>query len=81
MVDANGALDSAVTLRSIFQQSQQTWLRAGAGIVADSQPAREYDETTNKLRSVAHCLVPTSTTHHHAPITPAANHKSPRQFR
>jgi salicylate synthetase len=59
MVDAHGALDSAVVLRSIFQQLQgTTWLRAGAGIVADSQPFREYDETTNKLRSVAHCLIP-----------------------
>jgi len=80
MVDANGALDSAVILRSIFQQSQQTWLRAGAGIVADSQPDREYDETTNKLRSVAHCLVPASATHHHPPITPAANRQSLHQF-
>lgn len=59
MVDAHGALDSAVILRSIFQHSPgTTWLRAGAGIVADSQPSREYDETTNKLRSVAHCLIP-----------------------
>ncbi|MGH3779463.1 MAG: salicylate synthase, partial [Pseudonocardiaceae bacterium] len=58
MVDANGALDSAVVLRSIFQQPRgTTWLRAGAGIVADSHPTREYDETTNKLRSVANCLV------------------------
>jgi salicylate synthetase len=64
MVDANGALDSAVVLRSIFQQAQRTWLRAGAGIVADSKPSREYDETTNKLRSVAHCLVPASKPHH-----------------
>jgi salicylate synthase len=79
MADAHGALDSAVILRSIFQQSQQTWLRAGAGIVADSRPAREYDETTNKLRSVAHCLVPTNTTHHHPPITPAGHHTSPHQ--
>lgn len=80
MIDANGELDSAVILRSIFQQSQQTWLRAGAGIVADSQPHREYDETTNKLQSVAHCLVPSGKTHHHAPITPAANHQPPHQF-
>lgn len=74
MVDANGALDSAVVLRSIFQQAQQTWLRAGAGIVADSQPAREYDETTNKLRSAAHCLVPASKPSQSITTSPASNH-------
>ncbi|MBV8994170.1 MAG: salicylate synthase, partial [Pseudonocardiales bacterium] len=77
MVDANGALDSAVVLRSIFQQAQQTWLRAGAGIVADSQPAREYDETTNKLRSVAHCLVAASKSDQALTMTPANNHHTP----
>jgi salicylate synthase len=59
MVEASGALDSAVILRSLFQQPQgTTWLRAGAGIVTDSHPSREYDETTTKLQSVARCLVP-----------------------
>jgi salicylate synthetase len=59
MVEASGALDSAVVLRSLFQQPQgTTWLRAGAGIVTDSHPSREYDETTSKLQSVARCLVP-----------------------
>jgi salicylate synthetase len=78
MVDASGALDSAVVLRSIFQQSQGTaWLRAGAGIVADSQPFREYDETTNKLRSVAHCLVQASKPHQPAIITPTDDRNAP----
>lgn len=80
MVNARGALDSAVVLRSIFQQSQQTWLRAGAGIVTDSQSAKEYDETTNKLRSVAYCLVPASKTYDQPPMVPAANYKSPSQL-
>ncbi|WP_447034611.1 salicylate synthase [Streptomyces sp. DSM 118878] len=62
MVDALGALDSAVVLRSVFQHRDgPTWLRAGAGIVTDSDPGREYDETTDKLRSVAHCLVRATT--------------------
>jgi salicylate synthetase len=78
MVDANGALDSAVVLRSIFQQPHQTtWLRAGAGIVADSQPSREYDETTNKLRSVAHCLIQARKPHHPATVAPASNRQTP----
>lgn len=59
MVDGSGALDSAVVLRSLYQRQEGTaWLRAGAGIVADSLPSREYDETTSKLRSVAGCLIP-----------------------
>ena len=78
MVDANGALDSAVVLRSIFQQAHQAWLRAGAGIVADSQPAREYDETTNKLRSAARCLVPASKPDHALIMNAADNHHTPR---
>lgn len=62
VVDAQGALDSAVILRTMFQHRDgPTWLRAGAGIVPGSDPGREYDETTNKLRSVAHCLVRATT--------------------
>lgn len=60
MVDNSGALDSAVVLRSLFQRQEgPVWLRAGAGVVVDSLPSREYDETTSKLKSVAACLVPT----------------------
>jgi salicylate synthase len=77
VVDASGALDSAVVLRSIFQQSQQTWLRAGAGIVTDSQSSQEYDETTNKLRSVAHCLVPADNLRHPLTTAPAENRQAP----
>jgi len=54
---SDGFFDGAVVLRSIFQDESGTWLRAGAGIVADSDPASEYEETTSKLRSAAGCLV------------------------
>ncbi|RKT54271.1 salicylate synthase [Saccharothrix australiensis] len=57
-VDAHGALDAAVVLRTVFRQAGRTWLRAGAGIVADSLPARELEETREKLRSTALHLVP-----------------------
>jgi salicylate synthase len=57
MADAAGGLDAALVLRSIFQSGEETWLRAGAGIVPGSDPAREFDETTAKLRSAADCLV------------------------
>jgi salicylate synthase len=53
-----GEIDSALVLRSVFQNPDGgTWLQAGAGIVENSDPVAEYDETTNKLASVARCLV------------------------
>jgi anthranilate/para-aminobenzoate synthase component I len=57
-VDSRGTLDAALVLRTVFQQSNHTWLQAGAGIVAGSTPDREFEETCEKLRSVARFLVP-----------------------
>lgn len=57
--DATGTLDAALVLRSIFQQDERCWLQAGAGIVQQSQPEREHEETCEKLRSIADHLVPT----------------------
>lgn len=53
-----GELDAALVLRSVFQQEERTWLQAGAGLVADSRPDREFEETCEKLRSIAPYLVP-----------------------
>lgn len=57
-VDCEGDLDAALTLRSVFRHGGRTWLRAGAGIVAQSSPERELEETKEKLRSVSRHLVP-----------------------
>ncbi|SDF43309.1 anthranilate synthase component 1/salicylate synthetase [Lentzea fradiae] len=57
-VDQSGALDAALVLRSVYRQHGRTWLRAGAGIVAQSTPDREFEETCEKLDSVARFLVP-----------------------
>jgi len=56
-VDHEGALDAALVLRSVYQRDGRTWLRAGAGIVAQSSPERELEETREKLRSVSRFLV------------------------
>ncbi|OZM78697.1 salicylate synthase [Pseudonocardia sp. MH-G8] len=56
-VDHAGALDAALVLRSVYQRDGLTWLRAGAGIVAQSSPERELEETREKLRSVSRFLV------------------------
>jgi salicylate synthase len=58
VVDSDGSLDAALVLRTVFEQSGKAWLRAGAGIVRQSDPAREMEETCEKLRSVSTYLVP-----------------------
>ncbi|GAB3497626.1 salicylate synthase [Amycolatopsis cihanbeyliensis] len=55
--DADGTLDAALVLRSVYRRGGRTWLRAGAGIVAQSAPDRELEETEEKLRSVSRFLV------------------------
>ncbi|MNV66466.1 Isochorismate synthase/isochorismate lyase [compost metagenome] len=56
-VDSSGALDAALVLRTIFQQDGAAWLQAGAGIVSMSSPARELEETREKLSSFSARLV------------------------
>jgi salicylate synthase len=61
-VDADGTVDAALILRSVYRHQGRTWLRAGAGIVAHSRPERELEETREKLRSVSRFLVPATDT-------------------
>ncbi|AJC53590.1 salicylate synthase [Streptomyces sp. 769] len=56
--DDDGALDAALVLRTIYQDTDRTWLRAGAGVVRHSRPEREHEETCEKLNSVTRHLVP-----------------------
>jgi salicylate synthetase len=49
----DGSLDAALVLRTLFGHGNRTWLRAGAGVMGQSTPEREYEETCEKLRSVA----------------------------
>ncbi len=44
----NGTLDSCITIRTILVREGAAFIRVGAGIVADSEPASEYAETMNK---------------------------------
>ncbi|WP_018542472.1 MULTISPECIES: chorismate-binding protein [unclassified Streptomyces] len=55
---ADGSLDAALVLRAVYQRDGRAWLRAGAGVVGASSPDREYEETCEKLRSVAPYVVP-----------------------
>ncbi|MCV7354275.1 salicylate synthase [Mycolicibacterium fluoranthenivorans] len=58
MFTAGGEMDAALTLRAVYEQDGATWLRAGAGIIAASNPDREFEETCEKLSTLAPYLVP-----------------------
>jgi anthranilate synthase component 1 len=49
----DGSMDTCITIRTMVKRGDRVYFQAGAGIVADSNPAREYDETVNKARAVA----------------------------
>jgi salicylate synthetase len=63
MFSADGGLDAALTLRSAYERNGRTWLRAGAGIIAVSDPDREFEETCEKLATLAPHLVPRRRAH------------------
>ncbi|MCH7590802.1 chorismate-binding protein, partial [PVC group bacterium] len=44
----SGDLDSCITIRTIVVKDKTAYVQAGAGIVADSKPKKEYEETLNK---------------------------------
>jgi anthranilate synthase component 1 len=48
----NGNLDCCITIRTIVVKNGVCYVQAGAGIVADSVPEREYEETRNKARGM-----------------------------
>ena len=44
----SGNMDFCITIRTFIFNGQDLWIQAGAGIVADSDPKKEYEETINK---------------------------------
>jgi salicylate synthetase len=57
MFSADGGLDAALALRTVYERDGRTWLRAGAGIIGASDPDREFEETCEKLATLAPHLV------------------------
>jgi len=51
-VDFSGNMDTCIALRTLVVQGTRAYLQAGAGIVADSDPTSEYQETLNKARGL-----------------------------
>ena len=50
---ADGSMDTCITIRTMLVRGQTISIQAGAGIVADSDPEREYQESLNKARALA----------------------------
>src|SRR2546425_194150 len=48
----NGNLDSCITLRTALLKGGMAYVQAGGGIVADSDPAYEYQEAVNKAKAM-----------------------------
>jgi anthranilate synthase component 1 len=55
-IDFGGNMDTCITLRTLVLKGQTAYLQAGAGIVADSVPANEREETLNKARGLLRAL-------------------------
>src|SRR5262249_11403134 len=51
-VDFAGNLDSCITIRTMVLKGKRAYLQVGAGIVADSDPSKEFQETLNKGQAV-----------------------------
>ena len=51
-IDYSGNMDTCIALRTLVVQGNKAYIQAGAGIVADSVPASEYQETLNKAQGL-----------------------------
>jgi anthranilate synthase component 1 len=51
-VSYTGNLDLAIAIRTLVSVGDTIYVQAGGGLVADSVPETEYDETVNKARAV-----------------------------
>jgi len=48
----NGSMDTCIALRTALIKNKKVYVQAGAGIVADSKPDKEYQETVNKAKAL-----------------------------
>jgi len=55
-LDFSGNIDSCIALRTLVAKKGRIYIQAGGGVVADSVPEREYQETVNKARALVKAL-------------------------
>jgi para-aminobenzoate synthetase component 1 len=54
----DGAMDSSIVIRTLVRRGTALVAQAGGGIVAESDPAREYDESVTKVTPLLSVLAP-----------------------
>ena len=55
-IDFAGNLDFCIAIRTVIMSDGKAYVQAGAGVVMDSDPRAEYDETCDKARALLHAL-------------------------
>ena len=55
-ISYHGDMDTCIAIRTVVIQGNQAYVQAGGGVVADSQPASEYEETLNKARALLRAI-------------------------
>jgi anthranilate synthase component 1 len=70
-VDASGDLDMAIAIRTALLRDGIAYVQAGAGIVADSDPATEEQESRHKAATLLAALAAAET------LRPAGDHAAP----
>ncbi|HHX72604.1 MAG TPA: anthranilate synthase component I family protein [Clostridiales bacterium] len=55
-IDFTGNMDTCIAIRIAYKKKGKVFVRSGAGIVADSDPAKEYDECITKAKAVVNAL-------------------------
>ena len=55
-IDFTGNMDTCIAIRIAYKKNGKVFVRSGAGIVADSEPAKEYQECINKAAAVVSAL-------------------------
>ena len=54
--DFSGNFDSCIAIRTLFLDGEKGYIQAGAGVVADSVPEKEFEECENKARAVVRAI-------------------------
>ncbi len=55
-IDFTGNMDTCIAIRIAYKKNGRVFVRSGAGIVADSEPQKEYEECINKAKAVINAL-------------------------
>lgn len=55
-IDFSGNMDTCIAIRIAYKKNGRVFVRSGAGIVADSNPEKEYNECINKAKAVVNAL-------------------------